>query len=146
MNNEKIRKLNLAAPCGMFCGTCRHYLVLKKNLFKEKRFKTGCKGCRIRDKNCVFIKKPCAKLRKKEIDFCFECEEFPCAHRKRIDDIYLERYNYDFVKNLYRIKEIGVEKWLKEQEDKWKCPECGGNICIHDYECFDCGKLFSKDR
>jgi hypothetical protein len=32
-----------------------------------------------------------------------------------------------------------VKQWLKEQEDKWKCPECGGNICVEDDECYDCG-------
>ncbi|NVM00767.1 MAG: DUF3795 domain-containing protein [Candidatus Helarchaeota archaeon] len=146
MNEKKIKEMNLAAPCGMYCGTCRQYLVLKKNLLKERGFKRGCEGCRIRNKNCVFLRKFCAKIRKKEIDFCFECEEFPCENRKKIDDIYSERYNYSFVDNLYRIKEIGVKKWLKEQENKWKCPECGGNLCIHDNECYDCGKPISNDR
>ncbi|MFX0138614.1 MAG: DUF3795 domain-containing protein [Candidatus Hodarchaeota archaeon] len=145
MDEKKIKEMNLAAPCGMYCGTCRQYLVLKKNLLEERGFKRGCEGCRVRNKNCTFLRKFCAKIRKKEIDFCFECEEFPCEDRKRIDDIYSERYNYSFVDNLNRIKEIGVKKWLKEQENKWKCPECGGNLCIHDNECYDCGKPISND-
>ena len=146
MNEQKIKEMNLAAPCGMYCGTCRQYLALKKNLLEEKGFKRGCEGCRVRNKNCTFIRKFCAKIRKKEIDFCFECEEFPCEGRKRIDDIYIERYNYSFVDNLNRIKEIGVKKWLKEQEEMWKCPDCGGNLCIHDNDCYDCGKSISKDK
>ena len=63
---------NLAAPCGMYCGTCRSYLLLKKDLFKEKGYKHGCKGCRTQDKNCAFIKRDCQALRKNEIEFCFE--------------------------------------------------------------------------
>jgi hypothetical protein len=43
------------------------------------------------------------------------------------------------VDNLLRIKKIGAEQWLKEQEDEWRCPKCGGNICIiDDRECYDC--------
>lgn len=139
MNNQKIKEMNLAAPCGMYCGTCRGYLLLTKGLLEKRGYKSGCKGCRIRDKNCVFIKKYCALIRKKEIDFCFECEKFPCSKRNRLDQMYINRYNINFVENLLRIKEIGVKQWLKEQENKWKCPECGGNICVHDRECYDCG-------
>ena len=146
MRKKKIKEINLAAPCGIYCGTCRQYLVLKKNLLEERGFKRGCEGCRIRNKNCKFIKKDCAKIRNNKSDFCFECEEFPCANLIDLSDIYVERYNYDLVDNLKRIKEIGVEKWLKEQENKWKCSECGGNFCIHDYECIDCRKKFSKNK
>ena len=42
------------------------------------------------------------------------------------------------IDNLLRIKKVGAKQWLKEQEAKWKCPKCGGNICIIDKECYDC--------
>ena len=90
MNNKKIKVMNLAAPCGIYCGTCRQYLVLQKNLLQERGFKRGCEGCRIRNKNCTFIKKDCAKIRKMESNFCFECEEFPCANLIDLNDIYIE--------------------------------------------------------
>ena len=37
--NEK----NLAAPCGVYCGACRSYLLLKKDLldFVEKLLESG---------------------------------------------------------------------------------------------------------
>ena len=117
--------MNLVAPCGMYCGTCRSYLILKKNLFEEKGRKSGCKGCRIRNKNCSFIKRDCALIRKKEIDFCYECESFPCSNLKRIDEGYSERYNVSFISNLERLQEVGLEQWLKEKEDLYRCPECG---------------------
>ena len=41
--------------------------------------------------------------------------------------------------NLKRIEEIGLEKWLQEQKELYTCPECGGEICLHDNECYDCG-------
>jgi hypothetical protein len=118
---------------------CRQYLALKKELLEEKGLKWGCEGCRIRHKNCAFIRRDCPPLRKDKIDFCYECEGFPCQNLKKIDKIYRERYSVNLIENLKRVKEIGVEKWLQEQNELYKCPECGGEICIHDVECYDCG-------
>ncbi len=142
MNNEnikKIKEMNLAAPCGMYCGACRHYLVLKKDLLKKKGFKRGCVGCRIRNKKCVHIKKDCAKIRNNQIDFCIDCGDFPCNNLNKIENRYKQKYDVSLIENLRKLKEIGVNEWLEEQDKRWKCPECGGNICIHDQECFDCG-------
>ena len=130
---------NLAAPCGIYCGTCRSYLIKKKNLFKEKNRKQGCLGCRIRNKNCTFIKKDCPPIRKNEIEYCYECVKFPCDNLKKIDNIYLNRYNVSPIGNLKRLQEVGLEVWLKEKETLYKCPKCGGEISVHDAECFDCG-------
>ena len=135
----------LAAPCGLYCGTCRQYLALKKDLLEEKGYKFGCKGCRIRNKNCAFIRRDCPVLRKKELDFCYECETFPCQNLQKLDNLYQERYAVNLINNLERIKKIGVEKWLNEQKELYRCPECGGEICVHDTECFDCGNKFNPN-
>ncbi|MFX1571813.1 MAG: hypothetical protein ACFFB0_03615 [Promethearchaeota archaeon] len=50
---------NLASHCGLYCGACRGYLLEKKDLFKEKGYKRGCKGCIIQNKFCSFIKRDC---------------------------------------------------------------------------------------
>ncbi len=130
---------SLIAPCGLYCGTCRQYLVLKKNLFEEKGLKMGCKGCRIRNKNCAFIKRDCPPIRKNEYEYCFECEEFPCHNLERLDTLYQNKYSISLTDNLRRLKEVGVEKWLIEQKSFYTCSQCQGEICVHDAECFDCG-------
>ena len=129
---------NLAAPCGIYCGMCRSYLLKKKGMLEQRGYKQGCDGCRIRFKKCAFIRRDCPVLLKKEIDFCFECEKFPCQNLKKVDKTYRERWSLSLIENLKRNKEIGTEEWLKEQEKLYTCPECGGEICIHDTECFDC--------
>ncbi|UCF62513.1 MAG: DUF3795 domain-containing protein [Anaerolineaceae bacterium] len=143
MSHQRFHEINLAGPCGFYCGTCRHYLARSKGLLKEKNLKHGCKGCRIQDKNCTWIKRDCALIRKGQIAFCFECHDFPCANHKSLNERHLRDDAVDLVENLLRIKEVGAEKWLKEQEDEWRCPECGGNICITDRECFDCGYVLN---
>ena len=139
MNGEKFEEINLAAPCGFYCGTCRHYLARAKGLLKEKNLKHGCKGCRIQDKNCAFIKKDCALTRKHEIEFCFECDNFPCENLIKLNQRHYRDDNLRMIDDLRRIKKIGAKQWLKEQEEKWRCPKCGGNICVMDGECYDCG-------
>ncbi len=137
---------NLAAPCGMYCGTCRSYLLFKKDLLKERGRKSGCKSCRIRNKNCSFIKKDCALIRKNEIEFCYECEKFPCQQLKNLDKRYREKYFVSLIENLKRNEKIGVEEWLQEQEKLYTCPNCEGEICVHDAECIDCGNKINPNK
>ncbi|MFX1326307.1 MAG: DUF3795 domain-containing protein [Promethearchaeota archaeon] len=137
---------NLVAPCGIYCGACRQYLLLKKDLLEERGYKKGCKGCRIRNKNCAFIRRDCTALKKKELDYCYECEQFPCHNLKKIDSQYRKRWSVNLIENLKRIEEIGVEQWLQEQKELYTCPECGGEICIHDAECYDCSNKFNPNE
>jgi hypothetical protein len=43
-----------------------------------------------------------------------------------------------FLENLASIKKNGMEKFLKTQEEKWRCPSCGGALCCHNGLCFHC--------
>lgn len=129
-------KYTLAAPCGIYCGFCRAYYGTKSGL------KGDCEGCRIRNKNCTFIRKDCPPLTKGTIHFCYECDTFPCAKLERLDGIYTKRYGYSPIKNLERMKSIGVDAWLDEQREKWTCPACNGHLNMHDAICVDCGALF----
>src|SRR5512146_907914 len=132
-------KYNMAAPCGMYCGYCRQYLQ------REMGIKKGCEGCRVRNKNCVFIRKDCPYLNKGVYQFCHECKEFPCADLKAIDGLYQKRYQTSFIEDLKRMKDIGVDAWLEEKRAASKCPACGGRLCIHDAKCYDCGALMLKE-
>ena len=95
-----------------------------------------CVGCLPR--NC-FIKRGCKKLRKNEIKFCFQCKEMPCENLNRLDRRYRTHYNMSMVENLKELKKKGMKKFLVSQKKKYKCPECGGVICVHDKKCYDCG-------
>ncbi|MFX1257748.1 MAG: DUF3795 domain-containing protein [Promethearchaeota archaeon] len=136
----------LIAPCGLYCGACRSYLLLKKDLLEERGYKMGCKGCKIRDKNCAFIKRDCPDIRKKKIEYCFECEKIPCQNLKKLDNRYNKKYGINILENLRQIQDIGAEKWIKEQKKFYTCPKCGGEICVHDEECFDCGHNYNPNK
>ncbi|MHA2123019.1 MAG: DUF3795 domain-containing protein, partial [Promethearchaeota archaeon] len=103
-------------------------------------------GCRIRNKNCAFIRRDCPALRNNELEFCYECNNFPCQNLEKINETYTDRWSLSLIENLIRNKEVGVENWLQEQKELYTCPECGGEICIHDEECFDCGNKINPNK
>lgn len=138
MTQHNYDEINLAGPCGFYCGTCRHYLARTKGLLQEKGLKHGCMGCRAQDKNCAWVKRDCVRLRKKQVAFCFECPDFPCDNLMKFDQRHLRDDRLSPIGNLLRIKEIGAERWMEEQKEEWKCPRCGGNLCVMDGECYDC--------
>ncbi|KYK23775.1 hypothetical protein AYK21_06390 [Thermoplasmatales archaeon SG8-52-2] len=121
----------------MNCRICLGYFGY---LASGKKRKMKCIGCKPRDKSCAFLKKFCKKLTKKEINYCFECADFPCKHLEKLDSGYRRRYNMSMIENLEYIRDDGIDKFLKRQEEKYKCSECGGVICVHNGKCYSCGK------
>jgi hypothetical protein len=138
----------LIAPCGMNCALCSGYLALKNDI-KNKGIKLiNCPGCRPRNKKCAFLKGHCSKLSKGEVTFCFECTSFPCDRLRTIDNRYRSRYRMSMIENLSFIKENGMEKFLEDQEETWKCQNCGELISCHNGLCFNCDleKLKNKKQ
>jgi predicted RNA-binding Zn-ribbon protein involved in translation (DUF1610 family) len=124
----------------MNCGICRAYLAYSRGVLKERGKMTHCSGCLPRGKNC-FIKRGCAKLSENKIRFCFECDLMPCKNLDRVDRRYRKRYGMSMVENLKELKAGGIENFLKSQEAKYKCPECGDVVSVHDRKCYSCGHV-----
>lgn len=74
--------------------------------------KVSCKGCR--EESCQLFKecgvKECYKA--KGVDFCFQCDEFPCE-RTNFDDHLKQRW----IKINKRMKEDGIENYYNEIKD-----------------------------
>jgi catechol 2,3-dioxygenase-like lactoylglutathione lyase family enzyme len=136
VKNDKFTE-DLIAPCGMNCRICIGYFGYTMS---GKKRKMKCIGCKSREKSCAFLKKYCKKLTKKELEYCYECYDFPCSHLEKIDKGYRERYNMSMIENLEYIRDNGMDKFLKKQEGKYQCLECGGVLCVHNRKCYSCGK------
>ena len=128
----------LIAPCGMNCGICRAYLAYTHGEPTKKGKVSHCAGCFPRAKNC-YIKRGCLKLSKHQIESCNQCETMPCEHLAHLDKRYRERYSMSMVENLKELKAKGMDGFLKNQQTKYQCPECGGVVCVHDRKCYSCG-------
>ncbi len=129
-----MRKNQLIAPCGINCSLCAAHL----------RVRNTCPGCRAdeADKPVTRVRckmKTCAKSHKSGTNFCFRCDEIPCNRLTLLDNRYRAKYHTNPIGNLQLIKKIGVKRFLKRDQQKWKCAACGGVVCMHTGLCAACG-------
>lgn len=126
---------DMMAPCGVYCGACPSFGMTCRGCGSEdrKQKRTSKWHCSIR--RCCLLEK-CLNL-------CSQCPDFPCntigklrnSHPK--DEKY--RYRHEIYQNLSEIQKQGIEEWLQSQEEKWRCPVCGGRIIFYRYCCTGCG-------
>ena len=132
---NKNLEVKLIAPCGINCGACVAFFGYTMN---GKKRKHRCEGCWSRKRPCAFIKQKCKKLANKQLDYCFKCTEFPCEVLSMLDQRYTEKYGFSLIENLKIIQKNGADKFLKYEQEKWKCPNCSGIVCVHDKQCYTC--------
>ena len=137
MTNNKFTP-DLLAPCGMNCAICRAYIAYTHHLPQVRGKITYCAGCLPRAKNC-YIKRGCKKLSKHQLQSCRECDTMPCEKLAHLDKRYRERYGMSMVENLKLQKARGIDEFLKNQAERYTCPDCGEMICVHDAKCLICG-------
>jgi hypothetical protein len=75
--------------------------------------------------------------------FCFECNKYPCARLKQLDKRYVSKYGMSMLDNLDRISQLGLKQFMKVENTRWVCQECGSPICIHNKKCYSCGKQYA---
>ncbi|MDD3718803.1 MAG: DUF3795 domain-containing protein [Actinomycetota bacterium] len=127
-------KVSLVAPCGMNCRICYAFL----------RERNRCPGCRGPDagkpvscRDCII--KNCITFRGSKARYCFECERVPCDRLKRLDKRYRTKYRMSMLDNLENIKARGIRAFIRLEEERWTCTDCGGTINVHKGCCHDCG-------
>ncbi|MDD4238234.1 MAG: DUF3795 domain-containing protein [Desulfotomaculaceae bacterium] len=116
--------ITLVAPCGIFCGECEAYKckddsALMERMMNSKVLKKEmlpCPGCRAIKGNCLAVDGTCATYAcviEHEVDFCFECPEFPCAKLNPAADRAEVLPHNIKVFNLCCIEHQGLEKFLE---------------------------------
>ena len=58
-----------------------------------------------------------------------------------MDDRYRKNYAMSVKDNLIFIDQMGIKKFIKEQQQKYQCPKCGNLISIHNRKCFNCDEV-----
>ena len=128
----------LVAPCGMDCAVCGAYLAYARNIPQRRGVVSHCAGCRPRGKTCAYLKKNCTRLLHAEVEFCYECPDFPCERLTRIDRRYRTQFGESFIENLRDIQREGMDAFLAAHRAKFRCAGCGGVRCVHNHLCYDC--------
>jgi hypothetical protein len=73
----------------------------------------------------------------KGIDFCSECNVFPCRELQDFQSVMPHRI--ELWKDLARIKEVGDEAYFVEVLENYKCQNCGTLNSAWDLSCRKCG-------
>ena len=130
----------LVAPCGLYCGHCLFYLAEKDSAIMEmlvsqghKREKIPCQGCRPQEGKvaCVAgtretlydypaIGEACetyACTVEHDVEFCYECQEFPCVKLQPCADMAELLPHNMKVFNLCIIKHQGLTEFLKKYSE-----------------------------
>ncbi len=106
MGNNFKRTDSLFSLCGLNCGLCPTHI------------RGNCGGC-FTDSPCypTCPIAPCS-VRHGNVDYCFECNEYPCKRYDGIDlhDSLISHRNQK--KDLAKAKQIGIEAYQAEQREK----------------------------
>lgn len=139
---------DLSAICGLFCPSCTVYIGTQEDrprlemlagLFNCSVEDLECEGCRS-EKRSLFCRDKC-KMAKcatdRGLDFCGQCEEYPCRELKEFQAALPHRI--ELWKSHERIKEAGFEKWYEEMLEHFTCSECNTINSTYDISCRKCG-------
>lgn len=128
---------NLIAYCGMDCALCRSYQVnVHKLNDKGFHYKT-CPGCKPRGLGCLHMADSCEIIGQGKIDYCFNCDQFPCKRLKNLDKRYRTKYHMSMIDNLIMIRDKGMDVFL-ESQSRFECETCGELKTVHNGLCLNC--------
>jgi len=146
--NNNVPDKQTAAVCGLLCKSCGIYIATQENNTNHLKGiaerlhipfeQVRCNGCRssllsAHCKSCYF--RECSE--KKEIEFCSECNEYPCLKLKDFQTKMPHRV--ELFQSLERIKEAGWKKWYVETVTRHSCTKCNALNGWYDFICRSCG-------
>jgi len=101
----------------------------------------SCKGCKsdtVAKSWCAVCNlKSCA--REKGLDFCYECNEYPCDNLEKFKTDPQYPYHSEVYDNMTTIKKKGIGQWLIEMNSRWTCQSCGTPFSWWNESCKKCG-------
>ena len=144
----------LVAPCGLYCGACIIRAAVKKNDPQLIEFiadglarylghpvgveDVNCDGClsEVRAAPCRDCDiRDCATA--KGIDRCSQCPDSPC---RLITDFNNDEFAHhsEVLDNIRRQQEVGIDAWVGELEERWRCPQCDHPRDWYIAQCTSC--------
>jgi hypothetical protein len=136
----------LLSPCGLYCGACAIYLADREGDARLKEKLTGvygvgveelrCRGCQSDD---VFGYCSVCPIREctaaKGFEGCCLCDDFPC---KLIYDFPVPVGKRVILRSVPEWRELGTERWVESQVERYRCPECGAPLFRGARRCRHC--------
>jgi len=141
----------LISPCGYSCGSCPAHEdgctdeVVIENMAKRANMSLAqfqghrCPGCRPAEgkpRGGVVCPTYDCCANKKGLDFCYQCEDFPCLKLAPISQGAEVRTHNSKIYNLLLLKKLGIGAFIEQGEQLWiqyargKTPLSGDDIQI----------------
>lgn len=148
------------SPCGLYCGVCAIHMAHQRNNQKFKQrlvnlYKGGvagkgtlpnskdlstedmqCDGCL---SDCLFMHCEQCEIRnctqEKGYSGCHQCDDFPCQH---IDNFPMAIGKKVILRSVPYRRKHGTEKWVRDEEARYHCPECGNKVFRGVIRCNRC--------
>lgn len=95
----------LFSLCGLNCGLCPMNLA------------GHCAGCGVDNQSCKIAK---CSLEHGNVEYCFQCTEYPCRQYEHIDDYDSFITHRNQTADIQKAKEIGISAYNREQLEKRK--------------------------
>ena len=123
--------IELATPCGLYCGACTVFKARGDTARTEKIAQAmgipveqvNCRGCRAEKGLIKFMGEPCPTyecLAQKGLQFCYECEDFPCLKLAPCADKAQSLPHNTKIYNLVLLQKLGFQKWLPIAQQTWR--------------------------
>ena len=128
MDKETAKRMT--SPCGLPCFHCPAHLAKSHPEILEKVVATlgvspdnaTCEGCRPHQGRIPLLnpEKTCAIFlcaRERGIDFCHQCDDFPCGRLQP----YADQAHFPHNMKMYQLcmmKKLGLEQWADEEAAK----------------------------
>lgn len=143
------KERDLITPCGIYCGSCPLYLArtdkeLRKKIAEGQGIPVEkvllCAGCRpmrglvspLAGSGMACETYACAISKK--VEFCYECEDFPCLKLAPCADRAQEIPHNTKIYHLLLMKKLGIDAWLEKypalmkQYRRGKQKRAGGEV------------------
>ncbi|MCL4529065.1 MAG: DUF3795 domain-containing protein [Chloroflexi bacterium] len=155
------------SPCGLYCGVLPIYIAHRDNNIRLKEgllklYKGGtpgkgtlpnaetltvedirCHGCLSNERfmHCHQCEiKKCTE--EKGYAGCHQCNEFPCQY---IDDFPMAVGKKVILRAVPYRREFGDEKWVRDEEARYVCPQCGNRVFRGAMKCNQCKAQLDLD-
>lgn len=156
-----MKRENLIAACGLYCGACEMYRAVHDNneakqqsLIQAFNSRGGkftladleCDGCLAGGRLSPWCRecniKLCVKLKPGETICSADCPDFPCSIL--IDFTKSMPHHAEVVDNLRRLHKVGIKKHAEQEEKRWLCLQCKTPMSWYYKKCPKCGVERSK--
>lgn len=149
------------APCGLYCGVCGVLYATRDNnepflekllgvyqrtipgLEHLKKDDLRCEGCL--SKQVSYFCRYCAIKDctvEKGIEGCHQCTEFPCEHIHQFPMPVGKRV---ILRSIPCWRDYGTEEWVRKEEARYLCPECGHKLFRGARRCNRCKTAVDLD-